>query len=61
MQEFLHTNGPHVPITPRVTPIAIQNNQISVEDQQAATAQYFGNPLFTATDPLGPAIDVLLG
>ena len=28
MQEFLHTNGPLVPVSIRPTPIAIQNNQI---------------------------------
>ena len=43
MQEFLHTNGPIVPITPKATPIAIQYNRISEEDQQAATAQHFGS------------------
>lgn len=61
MQEFLNTNEPFVHITPRATPIAIQNNQISAEDQQAATAQYFGIPLFTATNSLGPAIGTIPG
>ena len=58
---FLHTNGPLVHITPRATPIAIQNNQISEEDQQTATAQYFSIPLFTAINSLGPAIGAILG
>ena len=61
MQEFLHTDEPLVPITPRAAPIAIQNDRISVEDQQATTAQYFGIPLFTTTNPLCPAIGVILG
>ena len=61
MQEFLHTDGPLVPVPIRATPIAIQNNQISEEDQQSATAQYFGIPLITATNVLGPAIGAVLG
>ena len=61
MKEFSHNNGPLVPVPPLVTPIAIQNNQISKEDHQAATAQYFGIPLFTATNFLGPAISAILG
>ena len=61
MQELLHTNGPIFLLTPRAIPIAIQNNLISEEDQQAATAQHFGIPLFTATNPLGLAIDAILG
>ena len=61
MQEFLHNDGPLVPVPIRATPITIQNNQISEEDQQSATAQYFGIPLITATNVLGPAIGVVLG
>ena len=49
MQEFLHTDGPLVPVPIRATPIAIQNNRISEEDQQSTTAQYFGIPLITVT------------
>ena len=61
MQEFLHTNGPFVPVPIKATPITIQNNRISKEDQQSATAQYFGIPLITATNVLGPAIGAVLG
>ena len=61
MQEFLHIDGPLVPVPIRATPIAIQNNRISEEDQQSTTAQYFGIPLITATNVLGPAIGAVLG
>ena len=60
MQGFLHTNGPLVPVPIRATPIAIQNYRISEEDWQSATAQYFGIPLITATNVLGPAIGAVL-
>ena len=61
MQEFLHTNGPLTPIPHLVTPIAIQNNQIFEEDQQASTTYYVGIPLITATNVLGPALGTILG
>ena len=61
MQEFLHTNGPLVHAPPQVNPIATHYNCISKEDQQAATAQYFGIPLFTATNSLDPGIGAILG
>ena len=57
---FLDTNWPLIPILPQITPIAIQNNQISKEDQQAATAHYFGIPLITANNLLGPALGAVL-
>ena len=60
MQEFLDTNGPLIPVLPWITPIAIQNNQISEEDQQATTAHYFGIPLITVTNTLGPALGAIL-
>ena len=61
MPEFLNTNGPLVPVPIRATPIAIQNNQISEEDQQSATEQKFGIQLITATNVLGLAIGAILG
>ena len=61
MQEFLHADGVLVPVPIRATPIAIQNHRISKEDQQSATVQYFGIPLITATNVLGPAIGCVLG
>ena len=61
MQEFLLTNGPLVPVPVRTRPIAVQDNRISEKDQQAATAHFFGTPLITATNILGPAIGAVLG
>ena len=61
MQEFLHTHVPLIPVPPWVTPIVIQNNRISEEDQQATTAQYFCISLITVTNLLGPALGVILG
>ena len=61
MQEFLHTNGLLVPVPIKATPIAIQNNRISEEDQQSTTAQYFDIPLITATNVFGPVIGAVLG
>ena len=60
MQEFLNTDGPLVPVPTRATPIANQYIQISERGQQSATAQYFGIPLVTATNVLGPAIGAVL-
>ena len=61
MQEFLLTNGPFVPTITRARPIAVQDNWITEQDQQAATAHLFGTPLITGTNILGPAIDAVLG
>ena len=61
MQESSHTNGPLVPGPIRATPIAIRNNQISEEDQQSATVQYFCIPPTTGTNVLGPAICEVIG
>ena len=60
MQEFLLTNGPLVPVPVRARLIAVQDNQISEEDQQAPIAHYFGTPLITAINILGPAISAVL-
>ena len=43
------------------SPIAIQNNWISEEDQQATTVQYFGIPLITATNLISLASSAVLG
>ena len=61
IQEFLLINGPLVPVPVRGQPIAIQNNRISEEDQQAATAYLFGTPHIPATNILGPVIGAVLG
>ena len=61
IQEFVDTNRLLIPTLSWVTPIAIQNNQISEEDQQAATAHYFGILLVTANNLLGPALGTILG
>ena len=61
MQKFINTDGPLVPVSISATPIDTQNNRISEEDQQSTTAQYFGIPLITATNVLGPAICAVLG
>ena len=53
MQEFLLKNGPFLPVPPHQTIIATQDNQITDEDQQAATARCFGTLLITATAILG--------
>ena len=45
IQSFLITNGPFLPVQPRKTPVATQDNRISVEEQQEAIAQYFGTQL----------------
>ena len=61
MQEFLLTSGPFVPAPTRTRPIAVQDNQITEQDQQAATAHFFGTPFITGTNILGPAIGAILG
>ena len=55
------TNGLFVPAPTRKRPIAVQDNPITEQDQQTATAHFFGTPLITATNMLGPAICVVLG
>ena len=61
MQEFLLTNGPFVPAPARARPIAVQDNQITEQDQQAATTHFFGTPLITGPNILGPAIGAVIG
>ena len=61
MQEFLLTNGPFVPPPARARPIALQDNRITEQDEQAATANLFGTPLINVTNILGPARDAVLG
>ena len=61
MQEFLLTNGPFVPAPTRTRPIAVQDNQITEQDQQVATAHFFSIPLITSTNILGPPIRAVLG
>ena len=61
MQEFLLTNRPFVPAPARARPVAVQDNRITEQDQQAATVHFFGTPLITATDILGPEIGAVLG
>ena len=61
MQEFLLTNRPFVHAPTRARPIAVQDNRITEQDQQAATAHFFGTPLITGTNILGPAIGAVLG
>ena len=45
IQAFLITNGPLLPVLSRKRPIVTQDNCISVEDQHAATFQFFWNPI----------------
>ena len=61
MQDFVLTNGNFVPAPSRKSPIAVQDNPITEQDQQAATAHFFGTPLITGTNILGPAIGAVLG
>ena len=61
MQAFLLTNGPLVPVPVRARPIAVQDNQITEQDQQAATAHFFGTPLISVTNIFGPLIGAVLG
>ena len=61
MQDFLLTNGPFVPTPSRKRPIAVQDNPITEQDQQAATAQFFGTSLIPEPNILGPAIGAVLG
>ena len=61
IQEFLLTTGPFVPAPSRKRPIAVQDNPITEQDQQAATAYFFGTPLITGPNILGPAIGAVLG
>ena len=61
MQEFLLTNRPFVPAPARARPVAVQDNQITEQDQQATTVHFFGTPLITAINILGPAIGAVLG
>ena len=61
MQEFLLTNGLFVHAPTRTRPIAVQDNRITEQDHQAATAHFFGTPLITGTNILCPAIGALLG
>ena len=61
MQDFLLTNGPFVPAPSRKRPIAVQDSPITEQDQQAATAHFFGTPLITGPNILGPAICAVLG
>ena len=61
MQDFLLTNGPFVPAPSRKRPIAVQDNPITEQDQQAATAHFFVTPLIPGPNILGPAIGVVLG
>ena len=61
MQDFLLTNGPFVPTTSRKRPSAVQDNPITEQDQQAATAHFFGTSLIPGPNILGPAIDAVLG
>ena len=60
MQDFLLTNGPFVPTTSRKRPIGVQDNPITEQDQQAATAHFFGTPLIPRPNILGPAIGAVL-
>ena len=61
MQDFLLTNGPFVPTTSRKRPIAVQDNPITEQDQQAASAHFFGTSLIPGSNILGPAIGAVLG
>ena len=61
MQEFMLTNGPFEPAPVRARPVAVQDNRITEQDQQATTAHFFGTPLITATNIFGPAIGAVLG
>ena len=61
IQDFLLTNSPFVPTTSRKRPIAVQDNLITEQDQQAATALFFGTSLITEPNILGPAIGAVLG
>lgn len=61
MQEFLLTNGPYVPAPSRKRPIAVQDNPITEQDQQASTAHFFCTPLITGPNILGTAIGAVLG
>ena len=61
IQDFLLTNGPFVPAPSRKQLIAVQNNPMTEQDQQAATAQFFGTLLITGSNILGPAIGAVLG
>ena len=61
IQEYLPTNGPLVSISARRRPIAIQDNRISEEAQQATTAKFFGTTLVSAPNLPGPAIGAVLG
>ena len=45
MQAYLITNGPLLPVLQRERPIVTQDNRISVEEQQAAAARFFGTKL----------------
>ena len=60
MQVFLNTNGPLIPVPPRVT-IASQNNRITEEDQQTDTTLSFEIPLTAATNVLCYILGIVLG
>ena len=61
MQDFLLTNGPFVPTPSRKRPIAVQDNPITEQDQQATSAHFFGTSLIPGPNLLGPAIGAVLG
>ena len=61
IQEYLLTNGPLVSVPARRRPIAIQDNRISEEAQQAATAKFFGTTLIPAPNLPGSEIGAVLG
>ena len=61
MQDFLLTNGPFVPTPSRKRPIAVQDNPITEQDQQATTAHFFGTSLIPGPNILGPVIGAVLG
>ena len=61
MHEFLLTYRPFIPAPSRKRPFAVQDNQITEQDQQAATAHLFITPLITWPNILGPAIGAVLG
>ena len=61
MHDFLLTNGPFVPTPSRKRSIAVQDNPITEQDQQATTAHFFGTPLIPGPNIFGPAIGAVLG
>ena len=45
MHDFLIINGPFVTPPSHANPVAYQNNKITIEEQQLASVNYFGNSI----------------